>query len=253
MSISRSCTSATAFIVVLLATSLASRPQSLPATPRTPDLLGIYPGMPMGAAKAQLQKRSSTVYVTTNSRPETGFGLTNPDPANHEVTLVFLTMAPNEPTVWMITRSQSFYQGNLMSQNSVITALREKYGKETYTRDQGGGGLYFYWLFDQGGKLLTTADQTLQGCNGGQVSLYMANGLPLALTPVEQTCFKSYFGVKASFNTGANGLLNSYVVELANFPYAYKAALNTLNARNAEAEKARLEQLKKADKNKPSF
>jgi hypothetical protein len=246
---------AVAFLFAQVGFGSFARAQSLPATPHTPDLLGIYPGMPMNAARAQLQKRSSTINVMTNSQPDTGFGLTIPDPANHESTLVYLTMAPNDPMVWMITRSQNFTlsPANVMSQNSLLTALREKYGKETFTRDQGGGGLYIYWLFDPGGKLLTSADQTLQGCNGGQMTIYMANGLPQAPTQVEQACFKSYFGLKASLNLGNNGLVNSYVVELANFPYAYAAGMNTANVKKAAEQKAQQDLIKRSNQNKPSF
>jgi hypothetical protein len=53
-----------------VAAALAQTPNG--PTPQTPDLLGIYPGMPAAAARAQLQKRSSTINVMTNT---TGFGL----------------------------------------------------------------------------------------------------------------------------------------------------------------------------------
>ncbi len=231
--------------------------QNLPATPHTPDLLGIYPGMPASAARALLQKRSSTVNVTTASPADSGFGLSITDLKNPEGTNVNLTRAPNDPpTVWLITRSQSYYQGAggpPLMLNSVLTALREKYGKETFTRDQGGGGLYVYWLFDQSGKLLATADQTLQGCNTGQFSLYMSNGLPQAPTQVDQACFKSYFGLKASFNQGANGMLNNYTVELANLPYAYRAAMNTDNVKKAADQKAQQDLINRGNQNKPTF
>ena len=38
------------------------------------------------------------------------------------------------------------------------------------------------------------------------------------------------------------GIIPAVSVNIANLPYAYKAAMNTLRARNAEAEKARQEQ-----------
>jgi len=248
------------FSVAVLLFAFAAWPvpaQDLPATPHTPDLLGIHPGMPASAARAQLQKRSSTVNVTTASPADSGFGLSITDPKNPEGTYVNLTRAPNDPpTVWLITRSQSYYQnsgGPPLMLNTVLTALREKYGKETFTRDQGGGGLYVYWLFDQSGKLLATADPTLQGCNTGQFSLYMSNGLPQVLTQVEQACFKSYFGLKASFNRAANGMLSSYTVELANLPYAYRAAMNTANVKNAADQKAQQDLINRGNQNKPTF
>jgi len=246
---------AAALLLALVAVVLPAPAQNLPPTPRTPDLMGIYPGMPAPAARAQLQKRSSTVNVKSASPADSGFGLTIGDPMNPDGVYVYLTRAPNEPAVWLITRSQAHHgnAGPPLMLNTVLAALREKYGKETFTRDQGGGGLYVYWLFDQGGKLLATADQTLQSCNSGQFSLYMSNGLPQAPTQVDQVCFKSYFGVKASFNQGTNGMLNSYSVELVNLPYAYGAAMNTDNVKRAADQKAQQDLIKQGNQNKPTF
>src|SRR5260370_5603978 len=191
--------------------------QNLPPTPRTPDLMGIYPGMPASAARALLQKRSSTVNVTSASPADSGFGLSITDPKNPEGTYVYLTRAPNDPpTVWLITRSQRYNSGAggpPLMLNTVLTALREKYGKETFTRDQGGCGLYVYLLFDQGSNLLVTADQTLQGRNSGQFSLYISNGLTQAPNQIEQTCFQSHFCVKGNFNYGAHGNSNNHTDE----------------------------------------
>jgi hypothetical protein len=146
-------------------------------TPQTPDLLGIYPGMPAAAARAQLQKRSSTINVMTTNPPN-GFSLNIPDPMIREVINVYLTLPPNDQTVWMIQRSQNFSPQNPMSQNALLTALREKYGKETLTNDRGGGGLYVYWIFDPNGKLLSSADMGLTGCIGTSFVNYVRNGPP---------------------------------------------------------------------------
>src|SRR5262245_4177663 len=97
-------------------------------TPQTPDLLGIYPGMPAIAARAQLQKRSPTINVTTGSPPD-GFSLNIPDPMVRESINVYLTSPPNDQAVWLIQRSQNFSQQNPMSENALLTALHEKYGK----------------------------------------------------------------------------------------------------------------------------
>ena len=252
MSISLSSASATTFVVILLATSLASRPQSLPATPHTPDILGIYPGMPVNAARAMLQKHSSKYSVQTNAQPESGFSLQALD--IRDSVSVDLTQAPNEPTVWRINRGQNIWTDNPMSPSALIAALREKYGKETMSQDRGGGGQYFFWIFEPNGRLLATADPALMNCTTGGFTLRMATGpLPTA-TENEQKCYRSFFAVTASLNRAATpDLLQSYNVELANLPYAYSAAMNTLRARNAAAEKDRLEQQKKADKNKPTF
>jgi hypothetical protein len=248
---------AAVFMVGMLGLACFAPAQSLPPTPHTPDLLGIYPGMPESAARAQMQKLSSTVNVQSASPADSGFGISITDPKNPNSMNVNLTRAPNDPMVWWITRSQRYNQGAggpPLMLNTVLTALREKYGKETFTHDQGGGGLYVFWLFDQSGKLLAAADQTLQGCESGQFSLYMSNGLPQAPTQVEQACFKSYFGLKASFNNvDANGVLSSYTVELANLPYAYRAAMNTDNVKKAADQKAQQDLINRGNQNKPTF
>src|SRR5713101_1303046 len=123
---SRTVFPAAILLFAFVAGAFPAQAQDLPATPRTPDLMGIYPGMPASAARALLQKRSSTVNVTTASPADSGFGLSITDLKNPEGTNVYLTRAPNDPpTVWLITRSQSYYQGAggpPLMLNSVLTA-----------------------------------------------------------------------------------------------------------------------------------
>jgi hypothetical protein len=227
--------------------------QNLPATPHTPDLLGIYPGMPMNLARAMLQKHSSQVNVQTNAQPEIGFSMNIPDPRNRDQINVFLTRAPNAPAVWMIQRSQNFDPGSPMSQSALLTALRQKYGKETLTWDRGGGGLYLYWIFDQSGHLLTSADQGLQGCSGNSFVNYIRTGPPQSPNTIEQSCFRSFFAVTAMLNRRDAQLLEAYTVELVNMPYAVRVATVTMNANNAAADQAKRNQLNKANQKKPVF
>jgi len=231
----------------------AARAQSSPgATPKTPDLLGIYTGMPAAAARAQLQKHSSTINVVTNNPPN-GFSLNTPDPKNPEMISVFLTVPPNDPAVWMIQRTQNFSALNPMSTTALLSALREKYGKETLTNDRGGGGLYLYWIFDQTGKLLSSADMGLTGCNASFFINYVSQGAPQSANAVDPKCSASFFAVTAMLNRRDAQLLEAYSVELVNLPFAMKAATATGNANNAAAEQSRRNQIEKADSNKPKF
>jgi len=238
----------------VLTAAITAHGQSLPPMPHSPDLLGIYPGMPMNVARMTLQKHSSKYQVQNDATPEVGFSLTNPDPQIREMVNVYLTKAPNDPAVWLITKSQVFSPQTPMSVTALVTALREKYGKETLTDDRGGDGLYLSWLFDQNGRLLTSANPALRGCKGGSFVIYMRNRLPQVLNEDEKRCYASYFAVTAGLNRKSDPtLLEAYNVELVNLPYAFHAATVTANADNAAAEKARQEQMKKANKNKPDF
>jgi hypothetical protein len=250
MRFSRWCVSRFGFSVVFIGFAILALAQSLPPTPHTPDLLGIYPGMPNAAARAQLQKHSDTVNVTTAA---TGFGMTIPDPKNRDQVTVFLTQPPNDPpAVWMILRAQAFDPGVSMSRETLLAALRQKYGKETLTSDHGGGGQFFYWIFDQSGKLLATADPRIMGCSGNSFITNIGRG-PDKTNAFLDLCYGSFLAVTAYLNMRDAQLLRAYSVELVNMPYTVQAATVTMNANNAAGEKARQEELKKANQNKPSF
>lgn len=219
------------------------------ATPHSPDLLGIYPGMTMNEARAQLQKHSSHVSVESNM-PH-GFGLSIPQEG--DTVTVFLTQAPNDPpTVWMVTRSQIRTATSEMTAKGVSAALREKYGKETFLQNRGGGGLYSYWIFDSTGKLLASADPALMGCSGWK----FVNNIKLGPDPgnsILDRCYAGFFAITAQMNGGTEGVLQSYSVELVNLPYAVRAAKVTANAANAAAKNAFDDQIRQADQNKPKF
>ncbi len=138
-----------------------------------------------------------------------------------------------------------------MAPSALLTALRQKYGKETLTADHGGGGLYLYWIFDQSGKLLSNADQGLTACSGNTFINNIVSGPGHGNTILDR-CYASFYAVTAMLN-GNGELLQAYTVELVNMPWAVKAATITMNANNAAAAKARQDELKKANQNKPTF
>ncbi len=237
----------------LLAFSVAAPAQNQQSSvPRTPDLLGLYPGMPMMAARAQLQQHSKSFPVLSHTDPDDGFGMTISSPG-WELINVYLTRAPNDSAVWMIQRTQNFAASEPMSIKALLGALHEKYGKETLTMDRGGGGLYLFWIFDPSGKLRASADQDLTACSGGNFINYVVNGPPPTQTGAEPACFRSFFAITAMLNRHDSQMLQAYTVELVNLPYALNAATNTLRAKNAAADKAREELVRKADQKKPSF
>src|SRR5690348_5200191 len=98
-----------AAVLALLVTQLepARAQNSRASMPHSPDLLGIYIGMPADAAKVQLQKHSSDVYVQYAAPADTGFGMSVPGMPTDQIS-VSITQAPNVPAVWKIERDQSF-------------------------------------------------------------------------------------------------------------------------------------------------
>jgi hypothetical protein len=246
----------TALAVALFPLAAAAFAQNLLGpTPHTPDLLGIYIGMPMQEAEDQLQKHSSDVYVETASLP-LDFSLTTSDPANSDTTTVYLTQSPNNPpAVWMVTRAWTYMPGGGgpgMTLTALMSALHEKYGQETMRKDQ--AGIWLYWIFDQNGRLLSRADPELTGCRGSDFVEIMHNGDAPNVGSMMPDCFNNFFAVTASLNASPREpLVGAYHVELVNLPYAARAATVTANAKNAAANRAREERLKRANQNKPAF
>jgi hypothetical protein len=226
--------------------------QGLPATPTTPNLLDIYPGMPEQAARVQLQKHSATTQITSQSGTQLGFQLSVTNTKNPEQITVHVTAPPNNPTVWMIERQQTFERQNPMSQQALMSALRDKYGPENLSQPR-AGWLYVFWVFDANGKRLASLDPALTACVGSDYLLNNVNGLPHVVSDKAQGCYHSFFGVVAMLNRSGPDLLEAYDVQLVNLPYAYQAALNTTNARDKAANRATQEQLQRANQNKPAF
>ena len=221
--------------------------------PSTPDLLGIYPGMPEQAARAQLQKQSSSTQIQTLAGAQMGFWLNDSRNKNPQQITVHLTAPPNNPSVWLVERQQTFERQNPMSQQALLSALRDKYGQETVSQPR-GGWLYVFWFFDPQGKALRAADAALTGCVGSDYLSFNAIGLPpRALTEKEKACYRGFFAVTAMLNRSGNDLLESYDVQLTNLPYAYQAALKVTNARDASANQTAKEQLERGNQNKPKF
>lgn len=187
------CVLALSSVPIFLACAAQLPAQTLPPTPQSPDLLGIYIGMPAAAAKAQLQKHSSTP-ITMDGDPAQGFQMPISDVKNADQIQVFLTYAPNNPAVWMIIRTQLYYPsagGPALSYQAVLDALHQKYGKETVSSDH-PVSMILYWIYDANGKQLTSASAALQACDGGSYESYISMGPPQTLNDQQKTCYAGF-------------------------------------------------------------
>jgi hypothetical protein len=236
------------------AAALTQEPPPVP-TPRTPDLLGIYPGMPMRAAVAQLQKRSSDVYVSVD--PAHGFSLATDTPESADVVSAKVTQPPDAfPSVWMITRSWNHTPNSTrgsMTASALLRGLHAKYGPETLRKVGSSGATTLFWIFDPNGKLLAHADPALMNCSGEAYGPSVWAG---SLGPFTDVCAKSFFAVTANFTAwppGGDPIVNAYQLELVNLPYALRMAVITANAKNAAAKRALQSQQQKASHNVPKF
>jgi len=195
----------------------------------------------------------AATHAALGETKQMGFWLNDSRNKNPQQITVHLTAPPNNPSVWLVERQQTFERQNPMSQQALLSALRDKYGQETVSQPR-GGWLYVFWFFDPQGKALRAADAALTGCVGSDYLSFNAIGLPpRALTEKEKACYRGFFAVTAMLNRSGNDLLESYDVQLTNLPYAYQAALKVTNARDASANQTAKEQLERGNQNKPKF
>lgn len=230
------------FIVALPMTGIA-RPVHLaaqaagPTPPHSPDLLGIYTGMPADQAKTQLQTHSSDVYVQYATNAAEGFGMSVPGMPTDEIS-VDITQPPNVPAVWRIQRYQGFSNDRPLPQGALVEALRQKYGNPTFSRTPDAGHIQLYWIYDANGQPRTKADPALMECNSVVPSV----------TPKEiaARCAQEFFALYVDIMGES---VKSYTMVLINLPYASGAA-----KRSADAKRAAQDQAPKSPTEKvPSF
>jgi hypothetical protein len=207
--------------VALTHNAQAQRPA---AVPHTPDLLGIYIGMPAAEAKAQLQKHSADVYVQYDSQnPAQGFGLTLMAEPYDQV-LALTTLPPNAPAVWRVERNQLFSTQKPLPRSALLDSLHQKYGKETLSRSTDAGHLDLYWIFDANGHLRSQADPGLMECSHQQPGAAGGGMYP--------QCMKEFFGLYILIIGGAD-TVQSYNMVLVSDPYVIEATKAT-EAKKAE-------------------
>jgi hypothetical protein len=241
-------------MLTFAAAAFAQEPPPVP-TPHTPDVLGIYPGMPMRAAVAQLQKRSSDVYVSVD--PAHGFSLATDTPEAADLVSAKVTQPPDAlPSVWMITRSWNHTPNSTigsMTASALLKGLHAKYGPETLRKVGSSGETTLFWIFDPNGRLLAHADPALMNCSGEAYGPTVWAGSPGPFTDV---CAKSFFAVTADFTVwppGGDPIVNGYNLQLVNLPFALRAAVITANAKNTALNREHQQQLQRANQNVPSF
>jgi hypothetical protein len=216
-----------------------------------PDLLGIYPGMPVEQARVQMQKRTDSARVQDVLL---GLDLAVADRSGGDHIEANVVGPPNAPIVWRIMRTQGFGIGNVnpMSLSALLSSLHAKYGMETASNKNTGA---YYWLWDSNGNPISSNDpkvRTLIQCTPTWLTNSALRGDPIDSNPSLQTCYSSFVGLIVLAATNGPVLMN-YTAELANMPLGYQAAMNIMNAKNAAARKTQQDQINKANQNKPTF
>ena len=150
---------------------------------KMPDCAGIRPGTSADEARQLLKSHDPTLTVQTvemqipslSEKPAlaTLFVQTPTPPSAKlepaETLAVAITLPPNKPVVWKVSRSLRFEQGHERTRTALIGALSEKYVKESFTLDRGFGTVSCVWVFGADGALVEgpAAKECSLFCQGG--------------------------------------------------------------------------------------
>jgi hypothetical protein len=140
------------------------------------DVIGIKLGASMSDALQALKADNPNLKVTPTSFKYVGFndpltlevdGKDIPASMNDQVThatesvQLMFTTPPGQPEAWLIYRDYQFPTSQKPSSQTVMDALRKKYGPETIPPGSPVGEQTLIWVFDPQGKLISAGGQQL--------------------------------------------------------------------------------------------
>ncbi|HEX9198433.1 MAG TPA: hypothetical protein VF865_02665 [Acidobacteriaceae bacterium] len=142
---------------ILLSPQLRGQTASAPAQPGPTEIAGIRPGMTAQQAYDALKAHAHGAKIVTerlsiNGVSETpipvGMAVMIPDTLPAEIVTVWLTTPPSTQVVWAVGETMKYPDANQMLTESVLGALRKKFGAE----QTANGGPTLYWTFDRQGS-----------------------------------------------------------------------------------------------------
>jgi len=253
----------------------AGDPLKLPEVAKMPDVVGVRLGMiPVEALQivhrlypADRYQEMKVTWWPTVQKPDFGFNVIMPDPLGTPDVYLSFTAPPNRQVVWKVVRMTHKINVN---RATLLAALREKYGKESYATTEGGGPAvtedraigHLVWLFDEhGNRAPLPAAQafpsfgTIWQCFANYNGMLgnAAPTMPRSDSEVHGhgTWCSSFVGIHVAIGSGE--IIANTTTEMVDIPLAARTAhAAELWQKNAE-ERARQEELDKSKKAKPSL
>jgi hypothetical protein len=242
---------------------------------KMPDIVGIRIGMTLREASDAIVKQYPGARVNPYAPERTPTGGTVlislnlnrgiASPVTTDQIAVDATMLPNPAIVWHVSRAVI---NQHVSRQTVLAALRAKYGKETFDIPPGGtfsskpvpegyiGAMM--WTFDEEGGHTSPPDTIFaSGCviesgidNARRWRDWSPTGNSGANT--HGYCASSLVTVVATL-TGSPDIINDVAVEMSDVPFILRSSKATANWWNAEVAKQHQADLQKASQAKPTL
>lgn len=262
--------------------------QSAPKSPNgLPDIVGLYPGMPVGDAYNLLKGYFPTRGGMVDVHQETIRGLNGDKPLATKLHIppkdqqdpyddvidVLITLPPNRQTVFGVNRTISFEPGKAPSAAALTAGLRQKYGPEMRVPyESGANSPTLKWIFDRQGKRVS--DDFVRKCNQPSGAIASAEGSTWGLiyrpsdiqfaglttatagVPGTELC-KTFVYMEANVSSDLSGVANSLILYIFDMDLALNAGLRTeaviRGVTHSEAQQAQQQQKKIDKKAVPTF
>ena len=224
-----------------------------------PDILGIQLGMPVREAYAKLQAQIPKNKIQVMSTATTLPRLDKPvitsllsAPAEQimmgmeaDQVTVDVTLPPNKQSVWRIRR-EHFFRDKGIAKTTLLSSLREKYGKESRATFQGGKAttdenqiMSLLWLMDEQGRPATLPPlagmvDPLTSCKAtaeGEGAMVVESPPPTTFSGSDyKWCLSSYIAVavQLSQNASVPELCERMIVYAVSLPLGSRAGEATM-------------------------
>jgi hypothetical protein len=242
---------------------------------KMPDIVGIRIGMTLKEASDAIVKQYPGAKVNPYAPERTPSGTTVlislnlnrgiASPVTTDQIAVDATMLPNTAIVWHVSRAVI---NQHVSRQTVLAALRAKYGKETFYSDGGapfsskplpeGHIALMMWTFDEDGKHTSPPDTIFNaGCvieSGVDNARRWRDWAPTGNSGANTHgyCESSLVAVVARL-TGSPDIISDVSVEMSDVPFIMRSSRATADWWNAEEAKQHQNDLQKASQAKPTL
>lgn len=259
-----------------------------PKSPNSlPDIVGLYPVMPVGDAYNLLKAYFPTRGGGVDVYQETIRGLNGDKPLATKLHIppkdqqdpyddvidVLITLPPNRQTVFGVNRTISFEPGKAPSAAALTAGLRQKYGPEMHVPyETRANPPTLKWIFDRQGKRVS--DDFVRKCIQPSGAVASGEGSTWAFiyrpsdiqfvgitagppgVPGGELC-KTFVYMEANVSSDLSGVANSLILYILDIDLALNAGLRTeaviRGVDNAEQQQAQQQQKKIDKKAVPSF
>ena len=256
------------------ATDSAVTAPAVPFEPaKIPDVVGVRIGMSPQEALQLLHKAypgDRKVDMINQAwpsaqKPYYGFNIIQTDPLGTADAYLSLTAPPGPQIVWRITRFTHRVHTN---RAVMLTALRQKYGKESIAFSGGGGpGIeddaqigHLIWIFDESGKRIPLPPvkyfpgyNTIWDCTNAVGAMNPQPLMPeneLDFTRLFPGWCANYVGIRVTLN-GTSEIIENTSTELMDVPLGIRTAHNATAWKRDLANKLHQADLEKSKQSKP--